>query len=91
MPKSFIDKYRPLVDLEIESYFNRLQGKYSKISQEASEFLSELKKYCLRPGKRLRPLFVIAGYKCFSSDNEEDLIRVSATIELLHAFLLIHD
>ena len=52
------------------------------------------KEFILRKGKRIRPLLFILSYKGYKkkkSGSEKRLFRSSASIELLHGFLLIHD
>jgi len=49
--------------------------------------------YTLRPGKRLRPMLVLAGFECATGATRfpPELLRFAAGVELLHTFLLIHD
>lgn len=49
--------------------------------------------YTLRPGKRLRPMLVLAGFECATGGTRmpPELLRFAAGVELLHTFLLIHD
>lgn len=43
-------------------------------------------------GKRLRPAFCVWGYHgCASPEDSQALIRAAASLELLHASLLVHD
>ena len=44
----------------------------------------------LAPGKRLRPFLVLAGSQLFSVSRRSAL-QVAATIELVHAYSLVHD
>lgn len=57
------------------------------------KILIELKNFCLRPGKRIRPLLVIWGYLTFGGKNKylNEIIKLAALIEIMHAALLIHD
>ncbi len=61
--------------------------------------IDDLIEYATRPAKRVRPLLLLLSYKCF---NEKDLsideiikdtgaMRAAMAVELLHAFILIHD
>jgi geranylgeranyl diphosphate synthase type I len=58
-----------------------------------SEAWGELRGFVLRPGKRVRPLLVLAGHAIGSGELEvsEGLLQFAASSELLHAFTLIHD
>lgn len=57
---------------------------------EASE---QVRRYALRPAKRLRPSLVVAGYRLARQGREvpAGVWRFAAGLELLHTFLLIHD
>ncbi|MCG2711995.1 MAG: polyprenyl synthetase family protein [Candidatus Omnitrophica bacterium] len=50
-----------------------------------------MKHFILTRGKRIRPILFIIGYKGFSAKNPKNLYRSALAIELLHAFLLVHD
>lgn len=41
-------------------------------------------------GKRIRPIFSIAGYEAFK-DNSDKIIPVASSLELIHTYSLIHD
>jgi len=55
--------------------------------------LDAIHEYTLRPGKRLRPMLVLAGFECATGATRfpPELLRFAAGVELLHTFLLIHD
>ncbi len=55
------------------------------------EFLSGFQDYALRPGKRLRPFLVEAGYLAGGGACGEDVMPVAAAAEMLHVFALAHD
>jgi len=77
-------KFTPI----LENFFNK------KLKNENSPFakymLESMKEYCLRGGKRIRPTLIVIGYKCFSEENK-DIYNAAIGLELLHAFLLVHD
>ncbi len=58
-----------------------------------AEGFAQTREYALRPGKRLRPALVLAGYALGGRDAATDpgVWRFAAATELLHTFLLIHD
>ncbi len=45
----------------------------------------------VRRGKRLRPLFVAAGFVAAGGDPDEAPLDAAAAVELLHTFALLHD
>jgi geranylgeranyl diphosphate synthase type I len=49
--------------------------------------------YAQRPSKRVRPSLVAAGYRLATDEAEvpDDVVRFAAALELLHAFMLVHD
>ncbi len=88
--KKFSLKYIPLIDEKIEDYF--LNKEKEVKNSELRKILKEAKNFCLRPGKRIRPLLLLAGYYGYAKKNiKNDIIKISAAIEIMHSFLLIHD
>ncbi|QTA37332.1 polyprenyl synthetase family protein [Thermosipho ferrireducens] len=89
--KSFQEKFKDKIDQKIQKIMD--DGINEAYFEELKEILEYLKSFVLRPGKRIRPLLVILGYYGYSDKNlEEDVIlTVAAGIEIMHAFLLIHD
>ncbi len=55
------------------------------------EFLSGVQDYALRPGKRIRPFLVEAGYLAGGGARYDDVMPVAAAAEMLHVFALAHD
>lgn len=48
--------------------------------------------YVLAPGKRIRPLLCVIGWQAAGGGgSEETVLRLAASLELFHAFALIHD
>ena len=85
------EKYIPEIDAAVSSYFitKNVQEKYEFINKS----LDILRDYCLRPGKRIRPLLVIAAYEGYSGMDASGsgVISVAAASELCHASFLVHD
>lgn len=60
---------------------------FEPLYHDLSEFVS-------RRGKRIRPLLLLRSYQIFGGDrpaNDRHLLKVAVSLELLHAFILIHD
>ena len=57
----------------------------------------DLREFACRPGKRLRPLLFLLAHRIFTAPHHspptahQTLLPVAASLELLHAFILIHD
>ncbi len=83
--------YQTQVNKRLELFFDKKIEEASRISNYTREVAVNAKEYTLRGGKRLRPIFFIYGYKCFSDDNIEAITEASISIELMQSYLLIHD
>ncbi|MBI2134787.1 polyprenyl synthetase family protein [Candidatus Woesearchaeota archaeon] len=87
--EQILEKYRRIVDRELNAFFDKKTG------QEKDDFLkascSHLKEFTLRPGKRIRPIAAIMAYKAIKDSYEESIYPVSIAPELFHASSLIHD
>lgn len=55
---------------------------------EAYDILCE---FTLRPGKRLRPILMIVGYRALGGQDEQAILRAACCLELTQSMLLIHD
>ncbi len=86
-----IAHYQTQINKHLELFFDNKIEEASRISNYTQEVAANAKEYTLRGGKRLRPIFFIYGYKCFSDDNIEAIIEASISIELMQSYLLIHD
>lgn len=54
----------------------------------------DMTEFVTRRGKRIRPLLMLGSYRIFGGDRPFDnnsLLRAALSLELLHAFILIHD
>lgn len=82
-----IDEIEKHIELVIEE--NKLNA-----PKQLEPLIGKLKNFCLRPGKRIRPLLFLLGVEGFSDNEDFDyqqLYTISAVIEIMHSFLLIHD
>lgn len=88
---NIIQKYQNEINRRLELFFNRKIEGASEISSDIREVIVNAKEYTMRGGKRLRPIFLIYGYKCFDNSNIDKIIDVSISVELMQSYLLIHD
>lgn len=54
----------------------------------------DLAEFVTRRGKRIRPLLLLRSYQIFGGERpaqDRHLLKVAVSLELLHAFILIHD
>jgi geranylgeranyl diphosphate synthase type I len=88
--KRIMERCCPAVDGAVAGYFD------AKMLSEENSFIRGnipvLKEYCLRPGKRIRPLLVIAAYEGYCGRNASAaVIDIAASAEIMHASFLVHD
>lgn len=85
----YLENYPPLIEKEIKEFLDN--KKKDAIDEKVQEIIDIIEEYTLRGGKRLRPILMIIGYKLYGGKNEKEIIRASASIELIQSYLLIHD
>ena len=85
-----------IVRLEVDShlleFFQEKRRETQDISPPTLELVQEIEALTMRGGKRLRPAVAAAGYRCIRPGyGMERLVELSASLELLQSYLLIHD
>ena len=89
--KDFSNEIVPEIDTFINDFFDK------KISIADMDFMKEIlaciKEYCLRDGKRIRPLLLINAYYGYQTGikKKREIIKLGACIEMMHSLLLIQD
>ncbi len=78
---------------KIETQLNKI---FDEINSPADQLLSAMKYVSLSGGKRIRPLFVLAGgmfvhTQDIDETNLEKLLYIGCAIELIHCYSLVHD
>lgn len=61
------------------------------LDERYAVFLDILEDFVVRGGKRLRPAFMYYGYLACGGKEEEVILGAARSVELLQAFLLMHD
>ncbi|MGB5811084.1 MAG: polyprenyl synthetase family protein [Polyangiales bacterium] len=80
------------VDAHLEEFFAAKRTETEAIAPPTLELVREVESLTMRGGKRLRPALATAGYRCVRPGyGMERLVDVSAALELLQSYLLIHD
>lgn len=79
------------IDKVLEKEFEEHLEETSKIDPRTEQVAKYLKDYTMRAGKRLRPIFTIAGYLAVGGEEENNIISTSSFIELSHTYILLHD
>jgi len=83
--------FKGRLDPKIAAYFDRAIEKASKEDVFVTDALKYSRMFILAGGKRLRAAFMYFGYIGAGGKEEEMMLSTSMSIELIHAFLLIHD
>jgi geranylgeranyl diphosphate synthase type I len=68
-----------------------LEGERRELEPEALPLLDEIEALIRAGGKRLRPRFCYWGFVAGGGRPGREILRVAASLELLHTFALIHD
>jgi geranylgeranyl diphosphate synthase type I len=72
--------------------FIRSENKYlAKIGPELDPVATEIERFLLESGKRLRPLFAYVGLLGTGTISNKEVIQAIASLELVHVCALIHD
>ncbi|MFC8102483.1 polyprenyl synthetase family protein [Streptomyces sp. NPDC057363] len=90
-PTLDLDALRDRVDTVLAEFLRHpLAGIPSQ--SRAGELTRALTDFVLAPGKRIRPLLCVLGWHAAGGgEDEESLWRMAASLEVFHAFALIHD
>ncbi len=91
MLEGFIKKYKKEIDKELGLFLDKKIREHGKIKKQIAVVLKSIREFNMRGGKRIRPLLVILGYLAAGGRNTKEAIKASVAVELLEAFLLIHD
>lgn len=83
--------YQAEVNARLETFFDEKLKEAAEISEYTRAVAINAREFTLRGGKRLRPIFCIYGYKCFSDAQIDAIIGASISLELMQSYLLIHD
>jgi geranylgeranyl diphosphate synthase type I len=83
--------FKARLDPKIGAYFDVAIEKASKEDVFVTDALRYSREFILAGGKRLRAAFMYYGYLGAGGKEEEKILHTSMSIELIHAFLLVHD
>ncbi len=89
--RDFSDRYISRIDEYMEAFFReRIQSAEFPFMAEMYE---DIREYCLRNGKRIRPLVLLVSYSGYKKKrkNFSEVLKLAAAIEIMHSFLLVQD
>ena len=82
------------IDKRLSKYFHEKLG-HAVTESESIEYITELSEhineYNLRGGKRIRPAFVVEGYRAVGGKDFDAIYDAALAIETMEGYLLIHD
>ncbi|MDD5677024.1 MAG: polyprenyl synthetase family protein [Kiritimatiellae bacterium] len=84
-----VNKIKNNVDRALGRLVSRIQA--PPFASLPAPYRRLIARYLQRGGKRIRPLLFVLGYLGFKSRPAFNLYTSAAALELLHAFILIHD
>lgn len=87
----FARTYVPAINEYIHTFYSAKE--LSAHNPDIKLSYNLLNEYCTRNGKRIRPLLLLLSYLGYGGDSSyiQSVIPVAASIECMHAFLLIQD
>nr|MBI5455936.1 polyprenyl synthetase family protein [Candidatus Levybacteria bacterium] len=86
-----LQQFKKIIDPLIQAFLDQKLKSLSLIgNEETKDYLNYLKLF-LTEGKRIRAYLAFLTYKAHSGKKDKDILNLLVFIELLHAFLLIHD
>lgn len=86
-----LKNYKKRLDPYLKEYFSAKIDQAGKVDPLAVKTIKIIERFVLSAGKRIRPTLVYYGYLAAGGRDSEEIINASMSIELAHAFLLIHD
>lgn len=89
-PPSFLIDYANVAEPRLGAFLAAKAREFERVPVDLRDAFALLRDYLLRGGKRLRGALVLLGCEAAGGDADS-AIDASLGIELLHAYLLIHD
>ncbi len=96
-PAAGFDEMRGRIDAHLREYLHSQRADYLR-RPALGALYDDLTDFVLRPGKRIRPLLFLLAERVFTPEaakpaasEKRDLLAAAVSLELLHAFILIHD
>ena len=87
---SFLTDYANVAEPRLGAFLAAKAREFERVPVDLRDAFSLLRDYLLRGGKRIRGALVLLGCEAAGGDADE-AIDASIGLELLHAYLLIHD
>lgn len=82
-----LEELRAAVDGTLDRFLDDVAARVDR----SDALLGEIRALLRAGGKRFRPAFCYWGYRAAGGEHREEIVRVAASLELLHTFALVHD
>lgn len=89
--KEKLKKFAEKLDLEVEKILDHEFARSKRISPIIARLIDEITPIPAYGGKRIRGAFIYYSYLMHGGKNLKEIMKIAAAIELIHAYLLIHD
>jgi geranylgeranyl diphosphate synthase type I len=83
--------YQDRINTELNIFFSKKIRQVRNLDPSTNEMITKIREFNLRGGKRIRPILVVMGYKCFKNSDLGQVIKAALAVELMESFLLVHD
>lgn len=75
----------------LQRYLTEKKRQTREMLPQSQALVGAVANFIGSPGKRLRPAFMVYGYRAAGGRENERILGASIALELLHSFALIHD
>ena len=82
-----LEELRSAVDAELARFLADVDARVDR----STALLDEISTLLRAGGKRFRPAFCYWGFRAAGASHCDEIVRVAASLELLHTFALVHD
>ncbi len=89
--KTLITDFKKRLEPQIEAFFVNARQEADLKDPFISEAIDHMEDIVLSGGKRLRAALMYYSYLGAGGENREEILKSSVSVELIHAFLLVHD
>ena len=80
---------------QLRDYLAQRRAESAYIGEDYDGLIAALEEFVLRGGKRMRPAFAYWGYRAVTASPDDpvpdEMLRLFAALEMLHACALVHD
>lgn len=79
------------IELTIEQFLDEVAKKMEAESPLARVAAEKVRRVIESGGKRIRPIFCLLGHAVAGGEEDGPILKIAASLELLHTFAIIHD